>query len=88
MLLWPARSPDLIPIEKEWDIIGRQRQRHPQPEEFIKLGAPGGPLVRQSLNPPQSTAHILNAKKMEHIECKDVRELIMLQNIKKKRQST
>ncbi|GBM13591.1 hypothetical protein AVEN_84136-1 [Araneus ventricosus] len=31
MLPWPARSPDLSPIEHVWDIIGRQLQRHPQP---------------------------------------------------------
>ena len=31
MLPWPARSPDLSPIEHVWDIIGRQIQRHPQP---------------------------------------------------------
>ncbi|GBO37088.1 hypothetical protein AVEN_176223-1, partial [Araneus ventricosus] len=28
---WPARSPDLSPIEHVWDIIGRQLQRHQQP---------------------------------------------------------
>ncbi|GBM00901.1 hypothetical protein AVEN_151363-1 [Araneus ventricosus] len=28
---WPARSPDLFPIEHVWDIIGRQLQRYPQP---------------------------------------------------------
>ncbi|GBM11193.1 hypothetical protein AVEN_133924-1 [Araneus ventricosus] len=31
MLPWPARSPDLPPIEHAWDIIGRQLQSHPQP---------------------------------------------------------
>ncbi|GBM11358.1 hypothetical protein AVEN_13585-1 [Araneus ventricosus] len=31
MLPWPARLPDLSPIEHVWDIIGRQLQRHPQP---------------------------------------------------------
>ncbi|GBM54029.1 hypothetical protein AVEN_215401-1 [Araneus ventricosus] len=30
-LPWPARSPDLSPIEHVWVIIGRQLQRHPQP---------------------------------------------------------
>ncbi|GBM15834.1 hypothetical protein AVEN_260116-1 [Araneus ventricosus] len=30
MLPWLARSPDLSPIEHEWDNIGRQLQRHPQ----------------------------------------------------------
>ncbi|GBN26665.1 hypothetical protein AVEN_51811-1 [Araneus ventricosus] len=30
MLPWPARSPDLSPIEHLWDIIGRQLQRQPQ----------------------------------------------------------
>ncbi|GBO26386.1 hypothetical protein AVEN_13426-1 [Araneus ventricosus] len=30
MLPWPARSPDLSPIEHVWNIIGRQLQRHPQ----------------------------------------------------------
>ncbi|GFW59549.1 uncharacterized protein TNCV_3222001 [Trichonephila clavipes] len=32
MLPWPARSPDITPIELEWVIIGWQRQCHPQPE--------------------------------------------------------
>ncbi|GFW70221.1 transposable element Tc1 transposase [Trichonephila clavipes] len=31
MLHWPARSPYLSPIERVWDIIGRQLQHHPQP---------------------------------------------------------
>ncbi|GBN42264.1 Transposable element Tc1 transposase, partial [Araneus ventricosus] len=31
MLPWPARSPNLSPIEHVWNIIGRQLQRHPQP---------------------------------------------------------
>ncbi|GBL79538.1 hypothetical protein AVEN_18123-1 [Araneus ventricosus] len=31
MLYWPARSPELSPIEHVWDIIGRQLQPHPQP---------------------------------------------------------
>ncbi|GBN97222.1 Golgin subfamily A member 5 [Araneus ventricosus] len=31
MLPWPARSPDLSPIEHVWDFIGRQLQHHPQP---------------------------------------------------------
>ncbi|GBO20096.1 hypothetical protein AVEN_178686-1 [Araneus ventricosus] len=30
ILPWPARSPDLSPIEHVWDTIGRQLQRHPQ----------------------------------------------------------
>ncbi|GBN83322.1 hypothetical protein AVEN_11948-1 [Araneus ventricosus] len=30
MLSWPFRSPDLLPIEHAWDIIGRQIQHHPQ----------------------------------------------------------
>ncbi|GBN78195.1 hypothetical protein AVEN_20716-1 [Araneus ventricosus] len=30
MLPWPARPPDLSPIEHVGDIIGRQLQRHPQ----------------------------------------------------------
>ncbi|GBN09856.1 hypothetical protein AVEN_59527-1 [Araneus ventricosus] len=31
MLTWPARSPNLSPIEHVWDIIGRQLECHPQP---------------------------------------------------------
>ncbi|GFY34936.1 uncharacterized protein TNCV_155091 [Trichonephila clavipes] len=31
MVPWPARSPNLSPIEHVWDIIGRQLQHHPQP---------------------------------------------------------
>ncbi|GFW69470.1 hypothetical protein TNCV_488191 [Trichonephila clavipes] len=30
MLLWPARSPDISPIENIWDITGHQLQNHPQ----------------------------------------------------------
>ncbi|GBM91450.1 hypothetical protein AVEN_226832-1 [Araneus ventricosus] len=30
MLPWPARSPELSPIEHVWDIIGRQLHRHLQ----------------------------------------------------------
>ncbi|GFT58477.1 uncharacterized protein TNCV_3656471 [Trichonephila clavipes] len=30
MIPWPARSPNLSPIEHVWDIIGRQLQHHPQ----------------------------------------------------------
>ncbi|GBL91237.1 hypothetical protein AVEN_195124-1 [Araneus ventricosus] len=37
MLPWPARSPDLSPIEHVWDIIGRQLQRHPQPELTVSV---------------------------------------------------
>ncbi|GFT55339.1 hypothetical protein TNCV_1078301, partial [Trichonephila clavipes] len=29
---WRARSPDLSLIKRGWNIIGRQRQSHPQPE--------------------------------------------------------
>ncbi|GBM31790.1 hypothetical protein AVEN_56897-1 [Araneus ventricosus] len=31
MLPWPARSPDLSPVEYVWDTIGGQFQRLPQP---------------------------------------------------------
>ncbi|GBO26905.1 hypothetical protein AVEN_173729-1 [Araneus ventricosus] len=37
MLLWPARSPDLSPIEHVWDISGRQVQRHPQPALIVPV---------------------------------------------------
>ncbi|GBM06331.1 hypothetical protein AVEN_121375-1 [Araneus ventricosus] len=37
MLPWPARSPDLSPIEHVWHIIGRQLQRHPQPALTIPV---------------------------------------------------
>ncbi|GBM77573.1 hypothetical protein AVEN_186841-1 [Araneus ventricosus] len=37
MLPWPARSPDLSPIEHVWDIIGRQLQHHPQPALTVPL---------------------------------------------------
>ncbi|GFU27925.1 uncharacterized protein TNCV_450191 [Trichonephila clavipes] len=32
VLPWPARSLYLTPMENEWNIIRRKRQRHPQPE--------------------------------------------------------
>ncbi|GBN21252.1 hypothetical protein AVEN_205900-1 [Araneus ventricosus] len=31
ILPWPAKSPDMSPIEHVWDIIGRQLQHHPLP---------------------------------------------------------
>ncbi|GBN07515.1 hypothetical protein AVEN_252890-1 [Araneus ventricosus] len=37
MLPWPARSPDISPIEHIWDIIGRQLQRHPQPALIVPV---------------------------------------------------
>ncbi|GBM39788.1 hypothetical protein AVEN_25006-1 [Araneus ventricosus] len=37
MLPWPARSPDLSPIEHVWDIIERQLQRHPQPALIVPI---------------------------------------------------
>ncbi|GBM54524.1 hypothetical protein AVEN_198042-1 [Araneus ventricosus] len=37
MLPWPARSPDLSPVEHVWDITGRQLQRHPQPTLTIPV---------------------------------------------------
>ncbi|GFW39559.1 connector enhancer of kinase suppressor of ras 2 [Trichonephila clavipes] len=30
--IFTTRSPDLSPIKREWEIIERQQQRHPQPE--------------------------------------------------------
>ncbi|GBL88194.1 Transposable element Tc1 transposase [Araneus ventricosus] len=37
ILLWPARSPDLSPIEHAWDIIGRQLQHHPLPAQTVPV---------------------------------------------------
>ncbi|GBM25673.1 hypothetical protein AVEN_207448-1 [Araneus ventricosus] len=37
MLPWPARSPELSPIEHVWDIIGQQLQHHPQPALTIPV---------------------------------------------------
>ena len=37
MLPWPARSPDLSPVEHVWDIIKRQLQHHPQPTLTIPV---------------------------------------------------
>ena len=52
MLPWPARSPDLSPIEHVWDMIGRQLQRHPQPALTVPVLAD---QVQQAWNSiPQS----------------------------------
>lgn len=48
---WPARSPDMNPIEHAWDILGRRvRQRNPAPRnvEELKLA-----LVEEWDNLPQ-----------------------------------
>ncbi|GBN75935.1 hypothetical protein AVEN_155660-1 [Araneus ventricosus] len=37
MLPWPARSPDLSPIENVGDIIVLQLQRHPQPALIVPV---------------------------------------------------
>ncbi|GBM14848.1 hypothetical protein AVEN_253182-1 [Araneus ventricosus] len=37
ILPWPARSPDLSPIEHLWDIIGRQLQHHPLPAQTVPV---------------------------------------------------
>ncbi|GBM16361.1 hypothetical protein AVEN_28321-1 [Araneus ventricosus] len=37
MLPWPARSPDISPIEHVWDVIGRQLQRHLQPALTVPI---------------------------------------------------
>ena len=50
---WPARSPDLAPIENLWDLLGRRvRENHPPPanvQELLRL------LQQEWLNIPQGT---------------------------------
>ena len=37
-LPWPAKSPDLSPIEREWDVLGRLVCRHPhKPQDISEL---------------------------------------------------
>ena len=50
---WPARFPDLAPIENLWDILGRRlRENHPHPadvDQLLRL------LQQEWLNIPQQT---------------------------------
>ncbi|GFV62544.1 uncharacterized protein TNCV_3867251 [Trichonephila clavipes] len=48
MLHWPARSP----IERVWDIIGRQLQHHPQPALTVRALTQQVQQARNSI--PQS----------------------------------
>ncbi|GBM36105.1 hypothetical protein AVEN_179101-1 [Araneus ventricosus] len=71
ILPWPARSPDLSPIEHVWDIIGRQLQRHPQPALSIPVLRD---QVQQAWNSiPQTDIRNLYdtmARKKSHFKCK------------------
>ncbi|GFT47164.1 transposable element Tc1 transposase [Trichonephila clavipes] len=56
MLQWPACSPDLLPIEHLWDVIGRRLQTLPLPRTNNQLWQM---VEREWRTIPQDTIHTL-----------------------------
>ena len=63
MLPWPARSPDLYPIEQVWGIIGRQLQYYPKPVPVLTV------QVQQAWNSiPQSDIRHVYDRMHAHLQ--------------------
>ncbi|CDQ68997.1 unnamed protein product [Oncorhynchus mykiss] len=63
---WPARSPDLNPIEHIWDIMSRSiHQRHVAPQTNQELA---DALVQVWEEIPQETIHHLIRSMPRHVE--------------------
>ncbi|GBM37781.1 hypothetical protein AVEN_25892-1 [Araneus ventricosus] len=58
MLPWPARSPDLSPIEHVWDINGRQFHRHPKPALTVPVLTDQVQQARNSIPPTDIRHHL------------------------------
>ncbi|GFV94792.1 hypothetical protein TNCV_1027901 [Trichonephila clavipes] len=66
LLLWPAYSPDMSPIEHVWDLVGRRLARDPRPaaskDELL--------LRIQSPRTAKTAAHLFVIDVMEVIDQK------------------